>query len=159
MRSSPKEKLVEELLSLADRLFRQLLPTVPKDLISMDVTMPQLKIMLILYFGGAVRMSDLASALDVTLPTATNLVDRLVEKNYVTRENQSADRRVVLCRLSESGYKAISRIWQSSRIRSRELLEQLDTTKLEMFIEILDDMLKSAGAVSKPDKMEYKLKI
>ncbi len=159
MSSSPKEKQVEELLALADRLFRRLFPTVPKDLLTLDVTMPQLKIMFILFIHGPSRMSDLASELDVTLPTATNLVDRLVEKNYVSRENQTDDRRVVLCRLTGAGQKSIWRIWESSRIRSRELLEQMDTTKLKMFIEILEDMLKSAGAGSKPDSVEIKLKV
>ena len=38
-----KDNLVEEILTLADKLFRQLLPTVPEELLSLDVTMPQLK--------------------------------------------------------------------------------------------------------------------
>jgi DNA-binding MarR family transcriptional regulator len=140
-----KVNLVEDILSLADQLFRQLLPTVPKDLLTLDVTMPQLKIMLILYINGPSRMSDIASGLDVTLPTATSLADRLVEKEFVTRENQVGDRRVVVCRLSEAGQKAIGRIWESSRVRSQELLEEMDTTKLQMFVEVLEDMLKSAN--------------
>ena len=139
-----KEKLVEDILSLADQLFRQLLPTVPKDLLTLDATMPQLKIMLILYLNGPARMSDIASALDVTLPTATSLVDKLVEKNFVTRENQKNDRRVVVCHLSEAGQKAIGGIWESSRLRSQQLLEDMDNTKLQMFVEVLEDMLKSA---------------
>jgi DNA-binding MarR family transcriptional regulator len=144
MASETKEKLVEDILSLADQLFRQLLPTVPKDLLTLDATMPQLKIMLILYLNGPARMSDIASALDVTLPTATSLVDKLVEKNFVTRENQTNDRRVVVCHLSEAGQKAIGGIWESSRLRSKQLLEEMDDTKLQMFVEVLEDMLKSA---------------
>lgn len=144
MASVTKEKLVEDILSLADQLFRQLLPTVPKDLLTLDATMPQLKIMLILYLNGPARMSDIASALDVTLPTATSLVDKLVEKNFVTRENQKNDRRVVVCHLSEAGQKAIGGIWESSRLRSQQLLEEMDDTKLQMFVEVLEDMLKSA---------------
>jgi MarR family transcriptional regulator, organic hydroperoxide resistance regulator len=159
MSAIPKDKLVEEVLSLADRLFRQLFPTVPKDLLTMDVTMPQIKIMFILYIHGPSRMSDLASELDVTLPTATNLVDRLVDKNYVSRENQTADRRVVLCRLTEAGQKAIGRIWESSRLRSQALLEEMDSSKLEMFIEVLEDMLKSAEAGNRTGKLENKLKV
>jgi DNA-binding MarR family transcriptional regulator len=139
-----KNQLVEDILALADQLFRQLLPTVPKELLTIDVTMPQLKIMLILYIHGPTRMSDIAGGLDVTFPTATILVDKLVGKDFVTRESQKNDRRVVVCRLSENGQKAVGRIWESSRLRSQELLEALDTTKLRMFVEILEDMLKSA---------------
>ncbi|MBP1707035.1 MAG: hypothetical protein H6Q39_759 [Chloroflexi bacterium] len=66
-----KDNLVEEILTLADKLFRQLLPTVPEELLSLDVTMPQLKMMMILYVNGPARMSDIAAGLDITLPTTT----------------------------------------------------------------------------------------
>jgi DNA-binding MarR family transcriptional regulator len=146
MPSSNKEALMDEILSLADRLFRHLLPTVPQNLLSLDVTMPQMKIMLILYFHGPVRMSDIASELEVTLPTSTSLVDRLVEKNFVIRENQTDDRRVVLCRLSESGHKAIAGIWSSTGINSRKLLAAMDTDKLKMFVEVLEAMMQIPAA-------------
>jgi DNA-binding MarR family transcriptional regulator len=156
MASTKKDNLVEDILTLADRLFRQLLPTVPKELLSLDVTMPQLKIMMILFINGPERMSDIAAALDIALPTATSLVDRLVEKHYVIREDLADDRRVVLCRLSETGQKAIGHIWESSRIRSRELLEAMDTIKLQMFVEILEAMLESADATPELSGIENK---
>jgi DNA-binding MarR family transcriptional regulator len=149
-----KENLVEDILILADKLFRQLLPTVPRELLTLDVTMAQLKIMIMLFINGPARMSDIAAGLEVTLPTATSLADRLVEKNYVMRENLADDRRVVLCRLSEAGQKAIGGIWESGRIRSKELLEEMDTTKLLMFEEILDAMLKSAKARAEQHRVE-----
>ncbi|MBN1191237.1 MAG: MarR family transcriptional regulator [Dehalococcoidales bacterium] len=142
MPSANKEQLIDELLSLADRLFRQLFHTVPQNLISLDVTMPQIKIMLLLYFHGQARMSDIAAELDVTLPTSTSLVDRLVEKNFVVRENQPDDRRVVLCRLSEAGKKAIGGIWASTRVNSQKLLEAMDTEKLRLFVEVLEAMMQ-----------------
>ena len=110
----------------------------------MDVTMPQMKIMLILYLHGSTRMSDIASGLEVTLPTATSLVDKLVEKQYVVRQNQVDDRRVVLCRLSDTGEKTFMGIWDSARQRSKQLLELLDNRKLKMFKEVLESMLESS---------------
>ena len=148
-RAPDKDNLVEEILTLGDKLFRQLLPTVPKDLLTLDITMPQTKIMLILYVQGPARMSDIASELDVTLPTATSLVERLVEKNYVLRETLPEDRRVVLCRLSEAGQEAISQIWQSARHRSRELLAAMEASKLELFAEALQAMHEAALAEDK----------
>lgn len=135
-----KDGLVEDILTLADKLFRQLFPTVPKDLLTLDITMPQTKIILILYIHGPRRMSDIASELDVTLPTATSLVERLVEKGYVLRETQPDDRRVVLCRLSDDGQKAIGRIWQLARNRTAESLEAMDVSKLGLFVEALQAM-------------------
>jgi DNA-binding MarR family transcriptional regulator len=142
MALTEKGKLIDDILSLADRLFRHLLPTVPQNLLTLDVTMPQIKIMLILYIHGPVRMSDIAAELEVTLPTSTSLVDRLVEKNFVVRENQPDDRRVVLCRLSEAGQKAIAGIWASTRVNSQELLQAMDTAKLKMLVEVLEAMMQ-----------------
>ncbi len=144
MAAARKEDLVENILTLADHLFRQLLPTIPQELLTMDVTMPQFKIMLILYIHGPMRMSEIAAGLDVTLPTATSLVDKLVDKGFVARENQTTDRRVVICRLSEGGQKGIGKIWESSRIRCQQLLGEMDTEKLQMFVVVLDDMLKTS---------------
>ncbi len=146
MTTDNKELLIDDILSLADRLFRHLFPTVPQNLLSLDVTMPQLKIMLILYLHGPARMSDIAAGLEVTLPTSTSLVDRLVEKNFVVRENQTDDRRVVLCRLSETGQKAIAGIWASTGTNSRKLLEALDVEKLKLFVEVLEAMLQIPAA-------------
>ena len=139
-----KDSLVENALTLVDKLVRQLIPRDIKDLLTLDVTMAQIKIMLVLHLQGPTRMSDIASGLDITLPTATSLVERLVEKNYALRETLPEDRRVVLCSLSDAGKHAISQMWQSSRSKAREVLEVLDTSKLELFTEVIQAMYEAA---------------
>jgi len=141
-----KEHLVDGILAMADRLFRELLPSVPRDLLSLDITMPQFKILLVLYVSGPRRMSDIAAELDVSLPTATSLVDRLVEKRFVGREPHPDDRRVVLCHLADAGQQALSHIWQSARERSRRLLQAMDVPDLKLFAEALEAMLDAASS-------------
>jgi DNA-binding MarR family transcriptional regulator len=143
--SEPNQpELVENILKLSDRLFRKLLPTVPKELLDLDITMPQLKLLFLLFINGPMRMSTLASDLGVTLATASGLVDRLVERETVVREGSPDDRRVVLCRLSDEGQKAVSRIWESARNNTRELLNALELDKLQMLTIVLETMLESA---------------
>jgi DNA-binding MarR family transcriptional regulator len=144
LKTADIDHLVDSILGLADRLFRQLLPTVPEELLTIDATLPQMKIMLMLYFHGPLRMTAIAAELDVTLPTATNLVDRLVEKDFIYRDTQADDRRVVMCILSEKGQKAIASIWESAAVRCRILLRSMDIEKLQSFVNVLEDMLKSA---------------
>jgi DNA-binding MarR family transcriptional regulator len=144
-----RAEIVEGILKFADNLFRVLLPTVPKELLVLDFTMSQLKMMFLLFLNGPMRMSDLASDLGVTLATATGLADRLVERDMVTRESQPEDRRVVLCRLSESGHKGISRIWESAGNRMRELLQSMDADKLQTLYDVLESMLASAESEKK----------
>ncbi len=149
MSAPDKAEIVENILRLADRLFRKLLPTVPRELIEIDVTMPQLKILFILFINGATRMSALAADLGVTMATASGLADRLVERGMVARESEPADRRVVLCRLSEEGHKVVSRIWESARNNMRGLLADLEISELGKLTSVLETMLDMAERGSK----------
>jgi DNA-binding MarR family transcriptional regulator len=149
MESTTKEDVVDQILKTADGLFRKLFPSIPEDPLCLDVTMPQMKIMLILYLNGPMRMSNIAASLDVTLPTASSLVDKLIRKNYLLRKSQEDDRRVVLCSLSSKGQKTLGRIWDSARIRSKQLLEIMETPKLQMFLEVLKSMLESSETDNK----------
>ena len=139
-----RPEMIEGLLKLAASVFRVTLPSVPREVLDLDVTMPQLKIMFLLFVDGPKRMSDLAADLGVSLATATGLADRLVERNIVVRESQPDDRRVVLCRLSGPGHKAISGIWESARGRIRDILRTLDTGNLQALNGALEAMLASA---------------
>jgi DNA-binding MarR family transcriptional regulator len=68
----------------------------------------------------------------------------MVERDMVVRESQPDDRRVVLCRLSGSGQKRISRIWESARSRMGELLQAMDAANLQALTGALETMLASA---------------
>jgi DNA-binding MarR family transcriptional regulator len=149
-----RKEIVDNLLQIADKLFRELFEAVPRELLELDITMPQLKIMVIGFMHGPMRMSDLAADLRVTLATATGLIDRLVERGFIQRESQPDDRRVVLCRLSPEGQKTVSRIWETASKRSRELLEAIDTKKLQMLSEVLETMLESAEYKKEENKIE-----
>ncbi len=144
MAKSDSNNAIERMLGLTDKLFRVLLPTVPKELLEMDFTMPQMKILLMLFMYEPMRMSHIAADLGVTLATATGLIDRLVEREIVLRESDPADRRVVLCRLSDTGEKTLSRIWNTVRNRMADLVRTLEASKLESLTRILDTMLTNA---------------
>ena len=142
-RGTQKKDLVEHILQLGDKAFRELIPILPKEWLQLDLTMPQLKVVLLLFMNGPVRMSDIASALDVSLATATGVIDRLVEREIVLRESHPDDRRVVLCRLSDKGQKLIGGLWQLARDRLRELLGAIEPARLRLVIEALEALLQA----------------
>lgn len=144
MKNMSKEELVEQTLQLADRVVRELLPIAPKEMLLPDVTIAQLKIMLVLFLGGPARMGFLANELGVSLATATGIVDRMVERDILVREDDPEDRRVVICRLSEKGQEMLSGLWQSARNRTRELLTEIPDTELSLVNEALE-VLSRAG--------------
>ncbi len=134
-----KASAIDRILSRVEGVFRELLPLAHQELLDLDLTTPQLKVVLLLYLNGPARMSSLASSLGVTLATATGIADRLVERDMVTRENTKEDRRVVVCSLSAKGHKLTDRLYSSGRDRARQLLEGLEPAQ----IKLIDDALKS----------------
>ena len=151
MKQEPKQaELIERILQLGEKAFRELIPILPTEWLQLDLTMPQLKVVLLLFMNGSTRMSDIASALGVSLATATGVVDRLVERDIVVRESQPEDRRVVLCRLSEKGQKLIGGLWQLARDRLKELLEVVATSQLQLITEALEALLE-AGEATRTD--------
>ena len=146
IREPSKEELIESILQLTDRAFRQLLPMVPKEWLRLDLTMPQLKVVLLLFISGPSRMSETASALGVSLATATGVVDRLVERDILIREGDPDDRRVVLCHLSEKGEKLMSGLWQLSRDQAGELMRSLAIPQLLLITESLEVLLQAGEA-------------
>jgi len=56
-------------------------------------------------------ISDLARSLNITLPSVTIAINKLVKKNYVKKEKSNTDGRMVIVRLTDKGQR-IDRIHQ-----------------------------------------------
>ena len=149
---------IQELQEKMEELEGAIVPIVPQDWLLTDLTMPQLKVMLILWREGPARMSELASGLSVTLATATGVVDRLVEKGYVVREGLPGDRRVVICRLSPAGQEFMKALWTSGRVQTARMLEVMTPEQLEIvargtevFIEAAKKLQAASGRKKAPE--------
>ena len=55
------------------------------------------------------RMSELAASVLISRPSTSRVADRLVERGWLERWHDGADRRVVLVRLTDEGKRAQSR--------------------------------------------------
>jgi DNA-binding MarR family transcriptional regulator len=141
-----KEKLIESTLKLGDRGFRELMPFLPKEWLALDLTAGQLRVLLLLYTNGPLRMSDISSSLGVSMATATGVLNRMVERGIVVRESDPNDRRIVLCRVSPEGEKLVSGLWLSWSKRGEEMLRALDRPKLLAVRAMLEALLEAGEA-------------
>jgi len=142
-----KLQLIERVLDLEERVYRALRPIVPKEWLSVDLTMPQLKIVLLIFTDGPARVSTLASALGVSLATTTGITDRMVQHDLIARGSDPEDRRAVVCSLSEKGKELITRLWELKQSRVRSLLEKMTPPKLEIISEAMEVILQTAKAL------------
>src|SRR5205807_10147691 len=70
---------------------------------TLELTMAQLKVLLTLAFEDEATIGKIAETLGIGPPTASHLVDRLVQAGLVERVERSTDRRYTLASLTPQG--------------------------------------------------------
>ena len=101
----------------------------------LDLTMAQLKAVMLLVSTGGVRSRELADSLGIAPSAATPLVDRLIRQKLARREDDPDDRRIV---------------WIRPGPKAHAVHDQL----LEASEGVLSDVLKELPAAVRPDVKE-----
>ncbi len=89
-----------------------------KDASVKNLTFAQMAVIMAIFKEGALSLSDLSGVLKVSPPSASVMVDKLVEKKYLTRQRSKNDRRKVLISVSAE---------------MRQHMEQVELAVLNMF--------------------------
>ncbi len=103
--------------------------TVLQDWQALTMSMAQLKVLITLSFNGPTAISKLAEALGISHPTASQLVDRLVQVGFVERVESTTDRRFTLARLTSAGEQLAQQLWQGY-LANFHAIAQLDEQDL-----------------------------
>ncbi|MEV4514521.1 MarR family transcriptional regulator [Dactylosporangium sp. NPDC049525] len=113
---------------------------------SVNLTMQQLKVLILLSRHDGIPSQELTRHLGVTLATLSGIVDRLVAHGYVTRTEDTHDRRVRRIHLSSTGREVLTEIMDSGNRAQQRLLDRLDDDTLLMLETVLDRLLDAARA-------------
>lgn len=89
-----------------------------------DLTGPQLSIMTRLKENGASRISHVAQAEGIRMPTASNALHQLEQRDLVHRIRETSDRRGVLVELTPLGEQELERVGDE---RTRYLADMIAT--------------------------------
>lgn len=112
-----------------------------------NVTIQQLRVMTILYNDGPRRVSLLARRLNVSTPTMTGILDRLVRQDLISRQDDPEDRRVVLNALTEKGQGLIERLQPVQSERLRTIVSQLASGERQEVATGLASLLTAARTI------------
>lgn len=104
----------------------------------LDMTMPQIKTLILLEHMGQLRMGAIAGYLGSGLSTTTTIVDRLVKKQLVQRDSDPSDRRVVICELTSEGCEATEMFWDTVKSRALMVSDQWEVDQFEKVIQALE---------------------
>ena len=97
------------------------------------VTQTQFLMLAAIRAFGRCTMGTLASGLQVQLPTATGIIDRLVRSGHVRRLPAPEDRRQVVVELTVKGQAFFQEFLTVIRRRWEEVLSTLEPDELEAF--------------------------
>jgi len=128
--SEEREQAISEASKLVFDCVSNMQRTIMQDWQKLSMSMAQVKVLLLLSFKGPVAISKLAKTLDVSHPTASQLVDRLVQAGHVERVESAIDRRFTLASLTEDGEQLARHLWQGRMSHLRSSLTQLDEQDL-----------------------------
>jgi len=136
---SERERLIQ---SIQERTKRMSALTLP-DITGFDLTMTQLKVVMLLHVKQQMHVRDIAQLFCVTSATISGIVDRLVERGLMVRETDPEDRRAVICRLSDSGMKLTHDFWNIQRQWLDAFLTELSLKHLRAYDDLLDVITKN----------------
>ena len=122
-------QLTEQLVDLFEQINRAMHCTPSDGWDGLDLTFQQVRVLALL-FEGQQRMGNIAGYMGCIMSSATNIVDRLVDKGLVIRSIDPEDRRAVVCRLTDLGKETMERFWSIGREKIITLAEQLEASEL-----------------------------
>ncbi|HAS04158.1 MAG TPA: MarR family transcriptional regulator [Dehalococcoidia bacterium] len=141
-----KEELIEKVIKSRRHMNRFIREGSVESWINLNLTIPQMKCLSYISQHGKTNLSGLAAGINVTPANVTGIVDRLVAQGFVTRNPDSADRRVIWLGVTEIGESTLSNLREGRSGKMRELLECLSDNELSIVSQSFDIL---AGAVNK----------
>lgn len=125
-----RRNLVEEIQRLMTGLATASAATRPTPWLNVDLSMPQLKALMVLHDRGAVRVGEIAQRLAMSPNATTAVLDRLEDEALIRRQPDPSDRRAVLVGLTERGTHWITELLAANVRAFGEVLEQLEESDL-----------------------------
>lgn len=110
-----------------------------------NLTMSQLRVLLLLRINTRMKMTQIASCLKIHVSTATGLVDRMIAKKLIQRQANEDDRRVIMCALSDKGHQITDNIWKVVWENARSLSEYITPEELNIIGHSIDILQRAWG--------------
>jgi DNA-binding MarR family transcriptional regulator len=115
--------------------------------LSGSLSLIHLHVLTILELEGPLPMSHLAEQLDVSVASATGIVDRMEQRRLIERRHDEADRRVVSVHPTRLGGEVFARLRRHRREKLTKLLVQLSDDELAAFLTGLRAMRRARAAI------------
>jgi DNA-binding MarR family transcriptional regulator len=141
------DSLIHDIQAAMGDLMRQQRPGLPHEVMQLDLPISQMKTLFVLWTAGKPQtMGQLAQALDVSLGNVTGLVDGLVQRGLVRREEDPSDRRQKLASLTPIAQTRLLRMEQGRSLLIQRLLRRMAVDDLRALRQGVIALAAAAGA-------------
>jgi MarR family transcriptional regulator, organic hydroperoxide resistance regulator len=104
------------------------------------LTGPQFYILHLLHEHGKMTVTELAEKLEVKPSAVTVMIERLHKNQFVTRERDENDRRVVVMELTEQGKDVLNQACDKRKEVLKRYLSYLNTDEIQSLVRIYEKL-------------------
>ncbi|MCW8097786.1 MarR family winged helix-turn-helix transcriptional regulator [Streptomyces tauricus] len=115
------------------------------------VTLPQVRMLVVLSTRGATKLVTLAELLQVAPSTAMRMVDRLISAGLADRQTNPGNRRETLLQLTEEGRRTVEDVTARRRAEIATIVERLTPGQRTAIVEALTAFNEAGGEPPVPD--------
>ncbi len=109
------------------------------------ISVSQCYILETLHTHGPLTMNELAKKMYLKISTITRVVEQLVKKNYVKREEGLNDRRVRLINLTKEGNAIYMKTWENIFESEKIILKNIPAEHKTILIDFLKKLNQAVG--------------
>jgi DNA-binding MarR family transcriptional regulator len=146
-----KKKNIESIIGLINNLMLSTKAHEPHPWLHLELTREQLRVMFLLSFKGRSSPGEAAASFGVPKANVTSIIDRLVEKGLISRQENPDDRRSYILSLTEEGKSQVERLREIGAAKIKGVLERMPynaLVSLQMGLEALIKALEEEGEVN-----------
>jgi DNA-binding MarR family transcriptional regulator len=143
---STEDEQIEKCVELLPSLARAMNCAMTELSLALDVTPAQVKALLQLSRREQMSIGEIADALHVSMPAASEIVDRMVETGHVVRASDPADRRRVIISTTPESQHAIDRLVELRRSQVRKALLRLSPEERPVAARTLQALIAELGS-------------
>ncbi|MEP0765446.1 MAG: winged helix-turn-helix transcriptional regulator [Fimbriimonadia bacterium] len=136
-------------------MFRCMSERLVEELTAAEVTYPQLQVLHYVSRHSHVSVGDVAAGLDISYPSATNMIQRLGKKGLICKTEDPRDRRAVNITLSEKGARVVNWLDRERSTRFALILDKMEPAERQAFYCALGRFVCSAidADIASPDEL------
>jgi len=143
-----KKENIKSIIGMMHNLMLSAKAHDPHPWLHLELTREQLRVIFLLSFKGRVSPGEVAESFGVPKANVTSVIDRLVGKGLVSRQENPGDRRSYILSLTEEGRSQVERLREIGTARIKRVLERMPDEALASLrtgLESLTTALKEEG--------------